>query len=203
MKTNLTRSQLNLIWNIEVSCRRCVQGARYFTALPKAKDRRWAYTQNCFGGISIVFWCQVFGSDSEPTHYSKIFNGPDALPITRDQIAARLRRATNMTEPQYKAFWQGVKGARDKFFVHNEFDAEDRPRFPDLDIMAQTCLEMRIILREILDACISEDLKFQKRISHWIAHFTNDVFLKDVEGDLPQLKEEASADATHSQIGQS
>ncbi len=60
--------------------------------------------------------------------------------------------------------------------------------------MAQTCLEMRIILREILDACTPEDLKFQKRISHWIGHFTNDVFLNDVEGDLPQMKKEASTD---------
>lgn len=189
----LIRSQLELIWNIEILCRRCVQGARYFNALPKAKDRRWAYTQNCFGGISIIFWCQVFGSDSEPTHYSKLFDGNAALPISRDEIADRLREAARMTEPEYRKFWQGVKDARDKFFVHNEFDAEDRPYFPDLDVMGHVCLEMRIVLREILVACTSEDICFQKRILHFISCFTNEVFLRDVEGDLPQLKKEASA----------
>lgn len=192
MKAILTRSQLDLIWNIEISCRRCVRGARYFNALPKSKDRRWAYTQNCFGGISIVFWCQIFGSDSEPTHYSRLFAENTMLPVSRNDVATRLRQATGMTGSAYKEFWQGIKDARDKFFVHNEFDTEDRPSFPDLDLMAKVCLEMRMVLHEILDACTSEDVKFQKRIVHWISHFTNDVFLKDVEGDLPQLQKEAS-----------
>ncbi|MFH1980983.1 MAG: hypothetical protein ABIL58_03995 [Pseudomonadota bacterium] len=97
-----------------------------------------------------------------------------------------------MTKSEYKEFWKGVKDARDKFFVHNEFDTEDKPRFPDLGLMAQVCLEMRMVLREILDACTSEEVKFQKRIVHWISYFTNDVFLKDVEKDLPQLQKEAS-----------
>jgi len=187
----LTKKQLDLIWNIEILCRRCVRGAYYFNALPqKSKNRRWAYTHNSFGGISIIYWCQVFGSNSEPTHYSNLLD-KNNCPITKDEISRRLCSSIKMNKAEYKTFWQGIKDARDCFFVHNEFNAKDKPKLPNLTLMSKVCLEMRVILLEVLKSCSAEDEKFRKDILHWVSHFSNDIFLEDVNKDIPQLQEEA------------
>jgi len=53
--------------------------------------------------------------------------------------------------------------------------------------MSNICLEMRVILLELLKSCLAKDEKFHKDILHWLSHFSNDVFLEDVKKDIPQL----------------
>jgi hypothetical protein len=183
----LKRTHLELLWNIEIGCRRCIRSASYFKTVSGTNLNLWAFTQNCFGGICVIHWCQIFGSRSEPTHYSKLFDDVAGVPFSKDKISDRLRNSVEMTEIEYQKFWEEVKRARDGFLVHNEFGTADRPVFPDLDCIVSICLEMRNIILEIVNACQSEDPKYQQDIKHFMTHYTNDTFLSEIKKDLPKL----------------
>ncbi len=183
----ITRNQLDLLWNIEISCRRCIRASHCFDTASGTNRNLWAFTQNCYGGICVIHWCQVFGAWSEPTHYSKLFADSTITCISKDRVAARLRSSVSMTVEQYEKFWNDVKATRDKYLVHNQFDSADRPLFPDLDLMMAICTEMRDIICEIITAEQSEDERYRGDIEHFLSHNTNDKFLQEIRQDLPSL----------------
>lgn len=183
----LSCDQLDLLWNIEIACQRCIRASHYFDIVSGTKANMWIFTQNCYGGICIIHWCQVFGVWSEPTHYSRLFKAGTVSSISKDQAADRLRKATGKDEHQYKSLWEEVKSARDKFLVHNEFSSKDRPVFPDLDILVKVCLEMRDIIREIVKSEESEDPKQQENIANFVSYYTNDRFLSEIKGESQRL----------------
>lgn len=184
----LTHGQLDLIWNIEVVCQRCIRASHYFNVVSGIQRNLWVFTQNCYGGICVVHWCQVFGSRGEPTHYSLIFESGPLSKISKEEVSARLCASVGMSDDQYKEFWQGAKDARDRFFIHNEFNSSDCPLFPDLDKMADVSLEMRKILFEIISSESSENSIYQDDIRQFISYHTNDKFVSDIKDDLPDLK---------------
>jgi len=185
----LTRNELELIWNIECSSRRCIRGFLYYEAINEPTKNRWKFTRNCIVETSIILWCQVFGSRNEPTHFSKIFNSADTcLPFSLKDVQTRLQQAANMTEDEYSEFWNTIKRTRDKFFVHNEFDVEVCPIFPDTIHMKNVCLEMRKILKEIVDNCESNDSEYQHQIEHFLNHYTNETFINEIQTDLPYIE---------------
>jgi hypothetical protein len=148
----LNQEQLDLLWVIEVACRRCIRAAKFFDVVSGKGDNVWAFTLNCYGGICVIHWCQVFGARSEPTHYSHLFDEGMLAKMTKDNAANKLRAALSMNKEQYRPFWKGVKDARDMYLVHNEFLARDRPAFPYTALMVNTCLVMRSVVREIVES---------------------------------------------------
>ena len=188
----LTHDQLDLIWNIEVACQRCIRAAYYFNVISGSQHNLWAFTQNCYGGIFVIHWCQILGSRSEPTHYSKLFEPGPLSNFTKEQVSSRLHASVGMTEDQYKNFWLSAKDARDKFLVHNEFSSSDRPVFPDLDQMVDVCLEMRKIIFEIISSQSSEDSIYQKDIRHFISYYTNEKLVSEIRNDLPDFEQALS-----------
>lgn len=189
--TTLSERGLDLIWNIDVLCRRCVRAARYSQALTgRPIARRWKYAQNFFAAYAVVSWCKVFGSSSERTHYSNLW--ANSASRDRDEARRRLQQAVAMTDEEYNRFWQDVKAARDGFFAHNDFD-EPSPQFPDVNNLEQVCLEMRSILFEVLSGCTSECPEIERNIRDWFRYHTNSDFLRELEHDLPHI-ERASLD---------
>lgn len=176
----LTHEQLDLIWNIEIACLRCIRASEYFKVVSKAKRNVWIYTQNFYGGICVIHWCQVFGNYNEPTHYSKLFT--DALDIKNS-----LCKKIGITSDQYDIFWEGAKNARDKFLVHNEYSSDDRPVFPDTDIMKVMCLEMRNKLKHFIISVPSNDAEYIKYHDYFANH-ENDELIYEIEKELKVLK---------------
>jgi hypothetical protein len=77
-----------------------------------------------------------------------------------------------------------VKDGRDTFFVHNEFSKENRPSFPDLNILQKTCLEMREIIFEVLSSDNSlEDPDFYKNFLDLAQWNRNPKYLGELEQD--------------------
>lgn len=183
----LTHENLDLLWNIEVLCQRCIRAERFFNVVSGSKSNAWAFTQNCYGEICVILWCQVFGALSEPTHYSKLFEAGPLAGMRKQDIEVRLRQSTGKDVHEYKKLWQEVKIARDKFMVHNEFNSKDIPCFPDLDSMVKVCLEMRNIIREIVTSEKSDDPKKQGDIVHFVSCFTNAIFLATIQDESFEL----------------
>ena len=188
----LTKDQLDLLWVVEFACQRCIRAGKYFDVASGTQQNVWAFTQNCYGGICVIHWCQVFGARSEPTHYSHLFDMGNLAQITKDIVAERLLAALGMNDDQYHAFWKGVKGARDGYLVHHEFLAPDSPKFPDTDLLVKTCLAMRTVMREIIESESAEDAKLHGDIRHFMSHYTNERFLSEIGHETEALKQTLS-----------
>ena len=192
----LTRKKLELVWHINVSCLKCIRTAKYFKVVSGVGSNRWKFTQrnlwnftqNCYGGICVIHWCQVFGNRSERTHYSHLFDDGTISVITKEQITERLRNKLGMNEQQYNSLWEEVKKARDKYFVHYDFDTSDRPVFPKLDHLVDICLEMREITFEIINSEKSEDPEFQMKIKNDFSRFKNKRLLSVIEKESHRLE---------------
>lgn len=180
----LTKAQLDGLWSIEVACQRSIRAAKYFDAVQDAENTVWSFTQNCYGAVCIIHWCQIFGSQREPTHYSKLFADGMVAQMTREIVKERLRTSIGMNKSQYCSFWKSVTDARNKFFVHYEFGAKDRPIFPDIDQLLKTCLEMRDIVREILDQESSQEQNQLDEFRRLTSHDSNASYLSEILGDV-------------------
>lgn len=188
----LNQEQLDLLWVIEVACQRCIRAAKYFDVASGSQNNTWAFTQNCYGGISVIHWCQIFGSRSEPTHYSHLFEKGMLAQMTKDSVSQRLLRALGMNDDQYRIFWQGVKDARDRYLVHHEFLAPDTPKFPDTDQLVNTCLVMRTVVGEIVQSEPAEGVKRYEDIRHFVSHYTNERLLSEIKHDSEVLQKALS-----------
>ena len=193
----MTLEDLNLLWQIELHCERCIRACSYFFAVSGSKaSNLWSFTQNCYAEAAIIHWCKIFGSySSEPTHFKLFFENKsihvnDGTAIDLNTVRQRLRNSCGLCENQYKAFWKNVKDGRDTFFVHNEFSKERRPSFPDLNLLQKTCLEMRDIIYSVLcsDDCI-EDPEFHKNFLDLAQWNRNSKYLQEIEKDCMSLNQ--------------
>jgi len=191
----MTLKDLELLWQIEVHCERCIRACAYFFAVSGSDSSNlWSFTQNCYAETAIIHWCKTFGShSSEPTHFkhffeNRCFHAGDGTAITLDTVRKRLRHASGLDDNQYTDFWKGVKDGRDTFFVHNEFSKQNHPSFPDLNIVQQTCLEMREIIHAVLSGedC-SEDSDFFQNFCDLVQWNRNPKYLRDIEKDCKAL----------------
>ncbi len=183
----LTKVQLDYLWSIEVSCQRSIRAAKYFGAVPTSTTNVWSFTQNSYGAICIIHWCQIFGAYSEPTHYSKLFAQGMVAQMTKDTVATRLRASIKMNKRQYNSFWKGVTKARNKYFVHYEFGTKDKPLFPDIDLLLKTCLEMRVIVREIFAQETSRKIKQLEDLRHFTSYHTNARLLTEIQSGVETI----------------
>jgi hypothetical protein len=184
----LTKDQLDYLWSIEVACQRSIRAAKYFDAVSHSKTTVWSFTQNCYGAVCIIHWCQVFGAYSEPTHYSKLFAQGMVAQMTKETVADRVRASIGMNKSQYRSFWKGVTAARNQYFVHYEFGAKDKPTFPDIDLLLTMCVEMRDIVREILQQETSPETNQLENIMHFTSHHSNAKYLSDIQGGAKTLE---------------
>lgn len=185
----LTSRQFDLMWNIEVACQKCIRAAHHFEIASNSVNKVWSFSQNCYGGISVIFWCQVFGAYPEPTHFKKLFEAGPLAGMSKGQAAERLWQSAGMNESQYSKLWNEAINARNKYLVHNDFNTKDRPVFPDLDVLVNVCLEMRNIIIDIAKHENSDDPKKLDEILQSISYFTNDRFLAEIKAEQQVLRQ--------------
>lgn len=189
----LTTKDLTLLNQIEIHCEKCIRACVYAEAVNGGSINMWAFSQNCFAEAAILHWCKVFGSNYEPTHYSKYFKDncismPDGSKLTIDLVRSRLYSAANMTEDEYKIFWKNLKIGRDKYFVHNEFSIQMRGKFPDTDVLKRVAIEMRDVIYDVVSNMKSEDPERHRRFQAFLFVNQNNKYLQDLESDRAQFK---------------
>jgi len=187
----LTKAQLDHLCGIETICQDCIRAGKYFDAVSGSRTNMWAFTRNCYGSICIIYWCQVFGSNKEPAHYSKLFAQGTITTMTEDTVAERLRTCVSMTKRQYNSFHKGVTYARNKFFAHYQYRIKDIPEFPDIDLLISTSLEMRSIVRDIAYNETAFDQKNLKDFVAAVSYHTNARYLSEVESGVESLRHSA------------
>jgi len=189
----LTAKDLTLLNQIEMHCEKCIRACVYAKAVNCSSVNMWAFTQNCFAEAAILHWCKVFGSNNEPTHYTKYFKDncismPDGSKLTMDLVRSRLYSAANMTEDEYNKFWKNLKKGRDQYFVHNEFSIPKRGKFPDLDVLKRVAVEMRNVIYDVVSHEKSEDLERHRSFQAFLFVNQNNKYLQDLKSDCAQFK---------------
>ena len=190
----ISTGDIHFLEQIEIHCRKCMRAASYFDVASGTKSNLWAFTQNCYGEIAITYWCKVFGTSSEPMHFSKLFGSrkfatKSRVTISIENIRQRLRGASAMEERQYCVFWKNVKDCRNKVFVHNEFTNGHRPTFPDLALLSAICGEMRTIIGDIVGAQQYQNNRGLTTFRKFMEWHSNDAFLQQLTADGKILAE--------------
>lgn len=161
--------QRNLIWQIDAACRKCIRAVMHFHAVTGKTPEVWTFLQNCLGEIAVIQWCYVFNNYKDSTHFKQLFDDRVITAIDSefsvDRIRDRLYAAVGLTVDQYVSFREEMVEFRNKYAAHRDFEKKGVV-FPDLDIAMNLCVEMRNILRELVDMAVStgsgqnsEDLK--------------------------------------------
>lgn len=137
-------SQLKKINYIENVLVRLIKCAHYFDLVSGQNNQFLAQVQNSIGESACVFWCHLFGSKNDELHFAKFFENESIF--TPHTVKSRFLGAMNLSEDQYKGFWEEVKNCRDKFISHKEIEAI--VRFPDIGLCRVQAEEYRRVLFE-------------------------------------------------------
>ena len=189
----ITRKDLDLLYQIEVHCEKCIRSCCYFYAVSGCSVKMWKFTQNCFGESAILHWCRVFGARKEPTHFARFFEGrvipmKDGSRLTLDLVRQRVCKAAKMTADEYARFWKNVKNGRDKYLVHTDIDRPVHATFPNPDVLKAVALAMRDIIHDVVLREESEDSEKLKLFRDHMLWNGNKTYLKDLESDAARFK---------------
>ncbi|MGE1163213.1 hypothetical protein ACQJ0Y_07890 [Peribacillus simplex] len=89
----------------------------------------WKFTADAHLLTFVNYWCMVFGSKGNPTHYSKVdfTEEYDYVPFQEYFL-----EALDMTHEDYEKYWQAMKGFRDKFSAHREIGYKEPVPYFDI-----------------------------------------------------------------------
>ena len=108
-----------------------IRNAANYRSLLKYKDefsqKYWIFVFNNSFDMSILEWCKVFGTDSEPTHWKKLVEEHD-----HDNFREGLLKHINLTDPEWDRYWREVKDYRNNLITHFRKDPKII-RYPSLD----------------------------------------------------------------------
>ena len=95
---------LNLLWQIELHCERCMRACAYFLAVRGSNcSNLWSFTQNCYAEAAIIHWCNIFGShSSEPTHFKFFFEDKCTLQLHKKSEKNEVKSLRRPVDCGYK-----------------------------------------------------------------------------------------------------
>lgn len=153
-------NQLNKIKFIENILYRLIKYQHYFELCSGHKGNFWPATQNLFGESVVLFWCHIFGSDKDQTHFKNFFTDEECSVFSFKAVKKRMISTMELSEQEYEKFWKEVKDCRDKFISHKELNR--LIKLPDIDLCRIQAEELRNILSEY-----SEMKNFEGNNTEW------------------------------------
>jgi len=142
--------------HMEGAAWKCIRMAHFFDLVSAhpSDDRFWIFVQNALGESACLLWCHLFGSRSDPLHYTKLVAHAEVEALgTRFSPAAvkgRLLAHAGLNDATFDALWEQVKRCRDKYIAHRQPDAE--VEFPQLDRCVLVAEAFRDLLADVVDA---------------------------------------------------
>ena len=158
----ITAKGIKWIWATEHIMQNCLRSIEYANAVEDLEIEQWIFTRNCYIETIIINWWKIFGTCNESTNYTKFFGENQKLcsttipNLTSCKVLIRIINSTGLSEERYNTFHTITKKARNKFFAH--YDLTKIVEVPDIEQMKSTCLEMRNILKEVVQTQKLDDL---------------------------------------------
>ena len=86
----------------------------------------WVYTCDAHIENAVLAWCMVFGTDSNETHWKKIFNGYDDA---RNSFLKYLHDKSNISIDDFQKCWDQMTAFRNDYVAHKAGYAKPVPHF--------------------------------------------------------------------------
>jgi hypothetical protein len=90
----------------------------------------WAQTLNNSYAQAGIYWCKVFGTDSEPSHWKSVLS--NHLGVREETL-----QMTGLSLAEYDSYWESMTELRNKKLAHD--DSSVGGFLPDLDIAVNIC----------------------------------------------------------------
>ncbi|NMP37329.1 MAG: hypothetical protein GX051_04285 [Clostridiales bacterium] len=98
----------------------------YLDSLPGEREF-WVYTCNAHLETATLAWCMVFGSDSNETHWKKIFKGYNEN--AKKLFLTYLQAESSIAEDDFQKYWDDITTFRNNFIAHKASYKEPVPNF--------------------------------------------------------------------------
>lgn len=153
------------------------------------------YTVNGYYDLAIYNWNMIFGSYSEPTHYTKLIENQNVRErlcqiisdqeITKKKLIKHILEHTGLNNIEYKVIHNKIKDYRDRYLVHREHHpskiSEDCLFNPKLEEINKTFESLYMLLVKIMSSypeVSNENHKYY--VSYLLINSQNDLeeFLK-------------------------
>jgi hypothetical protein len=128
------KDTLHLHINVVVSIIRCTQIKR---ALTECQDNPglnfWRVIMGRMLDLAVLDWCQIFGTDGEPTHWKKV------VPQGQyNEFRAGLLSKLGINEEEWTKYRQHLKDYRDQHVSHVVRPSKV-PTYPSMDLALKAC----------------------------------------------------------------
>lgn len=195
-KLILSKELNDLRWQMDEVTFRCIHAVEYFngiTGIDAKPSDYWRFSQNCFGEAACLLWCHFFNSENnDPVHYRKLFGDEELKKLgaefTHERVKARLCNAAKISEQQYVEFRTDAINFRNQYVAHREFTI-NTIKFPRIDIARDMCLELRLVLRDTVDAELKQtpDCPELLGLRNHFSEQSNDWLLKKCRREVEAL----------------
>lgn len=110
-----------------IACARAI--AKHLKGIKKPYNI-WAQTLNNSYAQAGIYWCKVFGTDSEPSHWKSVLT---------NHLGAREEtlKITGLSLTEYESYWESMTELRNKKLAHDDLSVKGF--LPNLDIAVNIC----------------------------------------------------------------
>jgi hypothetical protein len=117
------------------------------------KSPFWTFTIDAHLSQAVIFWCMVFGSDDNPTHWKQL-SDTDAEHL-RESFRQALFGQTRFTLSTWNTYWKEMVSFRNEYVAHHELSY--RKPVPYLDRALEVAYVYDRWIREIISPDIFEE----------------------------------------------
>ncbi len=197
----LPHEDYRLLTTLWICTIEAIQSKIYYDFFKKRKriSQYWQiFTVNNYYFSFIYRWCQLFGTDSEPTHYKKLMTTNflteklRSIGIEdREDLKNQLLRQFNLTETEHNESREEMKDIRNKYIIHRKHNPKEINNgdlsFPEIEEPLKSVKGLYSILVKILDICPTDqknnhDLK--------VAEFeilSIEELINTIKNDIPEI----------------
>lgn len=156
-------------------CIRAVYYLRKYTEYDQTNHNR--IVTSALTKIFVIQWCQVFGSDTESTHWKSLDLGAGYTPFSKDQI---LKSGPFSNQAEWEQYHRDMKKTRDQFFAH--FDISVLTGYiPSFDKALNILLAYRQWIIDVIKQAKQNGVLLDRNFE------TNQEFLEEIKSELLAL----------------
>lgn len=159
-----------IVWSMD-TCLKFKEAFLYHVLFTGKQDLFLTCMQNVLGEYCTIYWCHIFGNNKDDLHYHSLFdsdtlklllrtNNYEGTNFEKKEVRSRILKSVDMNDEEYRAFWNEVRNARNRFFAHK--DTKNKSLFPDLKKCDTTISEYINILIKLLGILKEKWDEFEK-----------------------------------------
>ena len=110
----------------------------------------WTHTIDAHVLQATIYWCMVFGSDSQPLHWKKLSESKEI----QESFRQGLLNEINLTPEEWNHYWKSMNDFRNEVAAHHIIDFDGI--LPNLDVAKSVAYYYDDWVRDLVSGSFSE-----------------------------------------------